>query len=257
MILPARRPSSPPNPRGISTSQRSFLAAHRPPRPHGKDERLRESERRWRWPVVWLAVALAACSAPLGLGTQLSPDAAQPLANASTAPTLLPSAPPPGRAVATMPSSRLGTGSIQPIVVHGDESPTAGSPKSSGVGGNNPADVTLNFSGADIRDVINAVLGETLKLNYVIDPEVSGPVTFNVSRPISRDEVLSTLEAVLNSRGATMVQSDGIIRVMPLRREGKTSAPAPFGGGPMVQAAGQRTEVFPLRFIGATDMERV
>jgi general secretion pathway protein D len=40
--------------------------------------------------------------------------------------------------------------------------------------GGAPADVTLNFSGADIRDVINAVLGETLKLNYVIDPEVSG-----------------------------------------------------------------------------------
>src|ERR1700723_3083179 len=125
MILPARRPSSPPNPRGISTSQRSFLAAHRPPRPHGKDERLRESERRWRWPVVWLAVALAACSAPLGLGTQLSPDAAQPLANASTAPTLLPSAPPPGRAVATMPSSRLGTDSIQPTLLHGAELPPA------------------------------------------------------------------------------------------------------------------------------------
>jgi general secretion pathway protein D len=204
--------------------------------------------------VVWLAVALAACSAPLGLGTQLSPDAAQPLANASTAPTLLPSAPPPGRAVATMPSSRLGTGSIQPIVVHGDESPTAGSPKSSGVGGNNPADVTLNFSGADIRDVINAVLGETLKLNYVIDPEVSGPVTFNVSRPISRDEVLSTLEAVLNSRGATMVQSDGIIRVMPLRKDGKSNAAPPLASG---QTAGLRTEAFPLRFVGASDMQHV
>ena len=154
-----------------------------------------------------------------------------------------------------MPANRLGPGTIKPIVVHGNESPTA----SGGTGkfpaaGNDPADVTLNFAGADIRDVINAVLGETLKLNYVIDPEVTGPVTFNVSRPISRDELLSTLEAVLNSRGATMVQSDGIIRVMPLRKDGKSNAAPPFTGG---VAAGQRSASFPLKFVSATDMQHV
>src|SRR5258708_3820453 len=77
-------------------------------------------------------------------------------------------------------------------------------------------DVTLNFAGADIRDVIAEVLGKTLQLNYVVDPEVAGPVTFNVSRPLARDELLPTLEAVLNSHGATMVQADGIIRIVPL-----------------------------------------
>jgi general secretion pathway protein D len=155
-----------------------------------------------------------------------------------------------------MPSSRFGPSSVQPYVVRGNESAAAGVRNPNAPGGA-PADVTLNFSGADIRDVINAVLGETLKLNYVIDPEVSGPVTFNVSRPISRDEVLSTLEAVLNSRGATMVQSDGIIRVMPLRKDGKTNAAAPLGSGPAAQGLGQRTEVFPLRFVTAVDMQHV
>ena len=146
---------------------------------------------------------------------------------------------------------------MQPIVVHGDDS-RASSAAASGIkpaGGNDPADVTLNFAGADIRDVINAVLGETLKLNYVIDPEVTGPVTFNVSRPISKSEVLSTLEAVLNSRGATMVQSDGIIRVMPLSKSGKSDAAAPFVSSSPIP--GQRTEVFPLRYVGASDMQRV
>jgi general secretion pathway protein D len=94
-----------------------------------------------------------------------------------------------------------------------------------------------------------------LKLNYVIDPEVTGPVTFNVSRPISKSEVLSTLEAVLNSRGATMVQSDGIIRVMPLSKSGRSDAAAPFVSSSPIP--GQRTEVFPLRYVGASDMQRV
>lgn len=198
---------------------------------------------------------MAACNDPAGLNKQqAAPDTAGSLASAGNAPTLLPSAPPAGRAVATMPANRLGGGSIPPIVVHGNESPAVGAAAKPGASAADPADVTLNFAGADIRDVINAVLGETLKLNYVIDPEVSGPVTFNVSRPISRDELLSTLEAVLNSRGATMVQSDGIIRVMPLRKDGKSNAAPPFAGG---VAAGQRSEVFPLKFVSATDMQHV
>jgi general secretion pathway protein D len=215
------------------------------------------AERRWRWLAISLVVAVAACNNdPLGLNRQqASPVTTESLSDADPPSTLLPSTPQPGRAVATMPASRLGASSIQPIVVHGDESSTAsGAAKPVAGGGSDPADVTLNFAGADIRDVINAVLGQTLKLNYVIDPEVSGPVTFNVSRPISRDEVLSTLEAVLNSRGATMVQSDGIIRVMPLRKDGKSNAAPPFTGG---VAAGERSEVFPLRYVTATDMQHV
>ena len=126
-------------------------------------------------------------------------------------------------------------------------------------GGDDPADVTLNFAGADIRDVINAVLGKTLKLNYVIDPEVTGPVTFNVSRPISRNEVLSTLGEAVNSRGATMVQSDGIIRVMPLRKDGKSDAAAPAragasGGG---RARDSAPSVSACALFGATDMQHV
>lgn len=203
-----------------------------------------------------MATLIAACSNVPGLNTQASPDAAAPLSVASVSPTLLPSAPPPSRAVATMPTNRLGMSSMRPIVVHGDESPRAGDPAKPAAAGD-AADVTLNFAGADIRDVINAVLGQTLKLNYVIDPEVSGPVTFNVSRPISRDEVLSTLEAVLNSRGATMVQSDGIIRVMPLRKDGKSNAAPPLFAGPAARATALRTEVFPLRYVSATDMQHV
>ncbi len=204
--------------------------------------------------MILLVVAAAACNDPSWLNTQQSADTAGPLAAASTAPTLLPSAPPPGRTVATMPAGRAGGAAIQPIVVRGSDSPIPVVTPRPGAGAASPADLTLNFAGADIRDVVNAVLGETLKLNYVIDPEVQGPVTFNVSRPVSRDEILTTLEAVLNSRGATMVQSDGIIRVMPLRKDGKSNAAPPLAAA---TTPGQRSEIFPLRFVSAADMQRV
>ncbi len=165
----------------------------------------------------------------------------------------------PGRSVALMPNSRTGESTAQPVVVRGRDTPAPGNVVAGNAHGT-PAtsgDVTLNFAGADIRDVVASILGETLKLNYVIDPEVTGPVSFNVSRPVSREELLPTLEAVLNTRGATMVQVNGIIRVMLSPKDGKTGTAAPIGRSTGPIPIGQRTEVFPLRYVAATDMKNL
>jgi general secretion pathway protein D len=143
----------------------------------------------------------------------------------------------------------------QPVIVRasgpGEPGPASAAPAAAGAG-----DITLNFAGADIHDVIASVLGETLKLNYVIDADVTGSVSFNVSRPLRREEVMSALEAVLNSRGATMVQADGIIRVMALRADGKPRAATPLLRGPG-GAIGEHIEIFPVRFVGVADVQHV
>src|SRR5258707_14295267 len=122
MILTVRPISSPPSPRENSTSQCSFLALRWLLRRCGKQKRLSKPERGRRWPAFLLVVGVAACDDLSRFGLQPAPNAAEPLAAASAAPTLLPSTPPPGRAVATMPANRLGVSSIQPIVVRGNES---------------------------------------------------------------------------------------------------------------------------------------
>ncbi len=43
--------------------------------------------------------------------------------------------------------------------------------------------VSLNFANADIRDVIDVVLGDTLQLNYIIHPKVQGTVVVRTSQP--------------------------------------------------------------------------
>jgi len=173
-------------------------------------------------------------------------------------PTLI--APPPSatsRTLATMPTPRAAEGEANnPVIVRGT-SPAAPAPRAAaGAAASAAGDITLNFAGADIRDVISAVLGQTLKLNYVIDPDVAGPVTFNVSRPLRRDEVLPALEALLHSRGMTLVQSDGIVRVMLGRTDGKPRAAAPIGA-PELGAVGERIELFPARYVSATDLLHV
>jgi general secretion pathway protein D len=184
-----------------------------------------------------------------------APAESDPTPVISANPVPLMAVPERSRAVARMPSESSGVPPAPAIVVRGREAsaaPRIAVPD----GGGKVGDVTLNFAGADIRDVVAAILGDTLKLNYVVDPEVMGPVTININRAISRDELMSTLEAVLNSRGATMVQNDGIIRVMPLRREGKAASAAPIvdGKGPTI---GNHNGVFPLRFVAPSDMQHV
>ncbi len=101
--------------------------------------------------------------------------------------------------------------------------------------------------------MLASVLGQTLKLNYVVDPEVTGPVTFNVSRPLRRDEVLPVLEAVLESRGFALVETDGIVRVLARAPNGALRAPLALNRG----AVGERIEIFPLRFVAVADIASV
>ncbi|HVC51578.1 MAG TPA: type II secretion system secretin GspD [Stellaceae bacterium] len=201
---------------------------------------------RWRWWfVLGSMVMLAACDMLSAAPRPASPPTVGPGGPMALAP---------GRAVANVPFSRQPGNPTPQIVVHGIQRP---GPVTAGPPANPDGDIQLNFAGADIRDVINSILGETLKLNYVIDPDVTGPVTFNVSRPVSRAELLPTLEAVLNSRGATMVKVNGIIRVMLRAKAGKAGTGAPLAGDGGPQPLGERTEVFPMRYVAPSEMQKV
>src|SRR5438132_3637101 len=76
--------------------------------------------------------------------------------------------------------------------------------------------VTLNFVNAGIREFIDSVLGNTLVLNYTIDPRVQGTVTLRTARPLQRSALLGVVEDALAMNGAALVKSDGGYKVVPL-----------------------------------------
>ncbi|HUZ74643.1 MAG TPA: type II secretion system secretin GspD [Stellaceae bacterium] len=205
---------------------------------------------------VLVAVMLAACGVTPG---------PTPPAPASTAAPPAPLAPPTAvsegksRPLAVLPSSRRREGeAAAPIIVRGASLAVPVLPPRAAIGaaGTASGDVTLNFAGADIRDVIAAVLGETLKLNYVIDPDVTGPVTFKIARPLPHNEILPAFEAVLASRGVTLVQQDGVVRVMRAQSNGKPQVALPIGPAPP-GAVGERIELFPVRYVTVADIRNV
>jgi general secretion pathway protein D len=78
--------------------------------------------------------------------------------------------------------------------------------------------VTLNFANAEIREVVDVVLGETLGVSYIIDPKVQGQITARTSRPLSRKAVIPALENILALNGAALTLDGGIYKVITLQQ---------------------------------------
>jgi len=107
-------------------------------------------------------------------------------------------------------------------------------------------DVTLNFAEADIREVVRAVVGQTLGLNYYIDSKVQGTLTVETTRPLPRAAVLPTLERVLRASGAALIQDNGLVRIMPLDGTEKS---APLQGNAI--------RILPLQYMTADQLQKV
>lgn len=118
-------------------------------------------------------------------------------------------------------------------------------------------EITLNFVNADIADVMKSVLGEFLEINYVIGPEVRGPVTIQTSRPVPRDAVLPVVEQALQLSGFALVRDRQIYRVVPLS-EAPREARLTYAGSDRTGASpGFGIEIVPIRYVNASEIQRL
>ncbi|MFN7180810.1 type II secretion system secretin GspD [Hyphomonas sp.] len=74
--------------------------------------------------------------------------------------------------------------------------------------------ITINLNAVPVADAVQQVLGDILRENYVIETPLTGEVTLQTSRPVTRDGALRLLESVLASRGAQLVDGGGFYRVV-------------------------------------------
>ena len=116
---------------------------------------------------------------------------------------------------------------------------------------------TLNFADADLREVVRAILGDTLGANFVVDPNVQGSVTLQTSRPIGRSALLPTLEHVLGLNGAALVQVDGLYKVLPADQAVRGTVSPRFYLPPRSGNSGTDVMIVPLEYVGALEMEKV
>ncbi|RZA17260.1 MAG: type II secretion system protein GspD, partial [Lysobacteraceae bacterium] len=114
---------------------------------------------------------------------------------------------------------------------------------------------SFNFEGESVQAVVKAILGDMLGQSYSIAPGVQGTVTVATQRPVGAAGALSLLEGVLAQNGARMVYADGRYNIVP-SDQALASGVVPRTGPPSL-ARGFESRVVPLRYISASEMEKI
>ncbi|MDP2112030.1 MAG: type II secretion system secretin GspD [Thiobacillus sp.] len=132
--------------------------------------------------------------------------------------------------------------------------PPEAQPLITDAGGN----LTLNFEGADLREVVRTILGDILKENYIVDPRVGGTITLRTAKPIPKSAAMHTLEEVLRMNGAVMIrEGDGVFRIVPSAVAGKGNATPQLAETGKPLPGGYSIQIVPLKHIGVADMARI
>ena len=115
----------------------------------------------------------------------------------------------------------------------------------------------LNFEDADLAEVTKAILGDILKVNYVINPKVTGKVSLQTTRKLADDEMIPTLEMLLKTNGAVLIQEHGLYRIEPESSATVNAPSARLGLSGQSIPPGYQLRVVPLRYVGVAEMQRV
>ena len=116
-------------------------------------------------------------------------------------------------------------------------------------------DITFNFEGDPLPMVVNLILGQILKENYVIAPGVSGSVTFATVKPINKDQVMPILEMLLSWNNASIVFIEDRYHVMAKSDAIKGNLIPSYGE--IEQRKGYTVMVVPLDYIAPSEMEKI
>lgn len=168
--------------------------------------------------------------------------------------------PPPAPAVplAAKPAPAPSLGPARPVpaapvaAVAVDQAPVVG--KENGVRIARPPEASaksvpgtiLRFENADIHDVVQAILGDALRLNYLVDPTVQGRITLQSTGNVSAADIYNILENALQLHGISIVRDGKLYKVIR-----DVQANRDVG----LTAAGESspvTQVIPLQFVQAS-----
>lgn len=112
--------------------------------------------------------------------------------------------------------------------------------------------VALRFDNADIYEVVQTILGDILKLNFIMDPGATGKVTINTSGTVSHADIYSILERILQMNGLSLVHEGGLYKIIRDANAPRDSLgfEAAGNGSPVIQ-------IIPLKFVQASGLINV
>ena len=117
-------------------------------------------------------------------------------------------------------------------------------------------DITLDFKGADAREVARVILGDLLKVNFVIDTNVKGKVILMTAKPLRKEDLMAILEVILATQGAHIINYNGFYRITRVTASSTSSGGGIFVAKRAIQnGAGFR--VYPLSYVATQEMAKI
>ena len=117
--------------------------------------------------------------------------------------------------------------------------------------------IKLNFNGADVREAAKVILGDMLQLNYSIDPRIKGDVSMLTSQPISEEDLIPSLELMLRSVDAAIIQEQDGYRILPLSDALSNTRIPQLGDSKLPIPQGFHIRIIPIKHTKASDMADV
>lgn len=111
------------------------------------------------------------------------------------------------------------------------------------------------FDQAPIAAIADAVLGQSLRRSFRIDPSVQGALTFSLTGRMTEAQALSSLDRALRSANAALVPEGAGYAIVPSAQAGRLSAPPVFTQGGADGLAG--SAVYQAHSIGAAEIARL
>jgi len=116
---------------------------------------------------------------------------------------------------------------------------------------------TLNFDDADLGEVAKVILSDTLNVNYVLSPQVSGTVNLQTSQPLTKEELIPTLEMVLRMNGAVLLRDGDLYRIEPEANALQSAQSPRLGRAGAHLPVGYQVRIVPLRYVGVKEMQSI
>ncbi len=110
---------------------------------------------------------------------------------------------------------------------------------------------SLNFDEADLGEVAKVILSDILGQNYVLSPKVAGKVTLQTSDPLSKDELIPTLEMLLRMNNAVLIKDASIYHIEP---DSEALYSSSFTAPRAADKAGFQVRVIPIRNVAVQDL---